>query len=446
MAIGRETLRITLPLVILGGGVAGMVFLMWDTGAPAHVVEKQEPPLVKTVPVEAHEAGLEIEVDGVVVPYREIALSAEVEGRIEYKNEACRAGKYVEEGTLLLKIDSRDYELEIRRLVCGFGTDEDVRERLAAGGARPESMIGLAERDLEFRKKELKRYLELKRRRGLTGSSATSDEEVDKAEQSVIVAENTLETLRAQLEKAKLDLERTEINAPIDGVVVSDSVEQGDFVRRGEPLVTIEDTSKVEVKCSLRVDELYWLWNQTGLGPGDAAEDDPQRKYQIPDAPVTVVYGLAGRDYLWEGVLSRYERVGLDETTRTVPCRVVVEAPRDVCAEGPEGREGPDGRPGRCTGPPALVRGMFVTVRIQVKPQAKLVRIPEAAVQPGNRVWVVRGSKLAVVNVRVAQVADDAAILLAASADGGLEAGDRVVITPLSAAESGTVVREQAVR
>ena len=423
-----------LPLLILGGGAAGFAILYFQKDATAHVVEEDKPPLVETVAPEAHDRGLEIEVDGVVVPYREIELSAEVDGRVEYKSDVCRAGKYVEKDALLFKIDPRDHELDIRRLVEGLDSPGDTADPSGDNEASPRSLIGLAERELELRKKELARLT------GLGGGRVVSDAEIEQGELSVIMAENTLQTLRSQLEEARLDLERTEITSPIDGVVVNDSVEQGDFVRRGTALVSIEDTSKVEVKCSLRVDELYWLWNQTGRGPGGTAGDRARLEYQIPEAPAKVVYRLAGRDYQWEGVLSRYERSGLDETTRTVPCRVVVEAPRDVCVVGA------DAELGRLTGPPALVRGMFVTVKIHAEPQAQLVRIPEKAVRPGKRVWIVRRveerKQLAMLEVHVVRVADEAAIVLA----GDLEPGDRVMVTNLAGAKEGMVVREQAVQ
>jgi hypothetical protein len=219
----------------------------------------------------------------------------------------------------------------------------------------------------------------------------------------------------------------------MEGVIVTDLVEEDDYVRKGTSLVTIEDTSKVEVRCHLRVDELYWLWNQMGLGPGEARESGPQSGYQIPKAPVTVVYRLAGRDYAWQGVLSRYEGIGLDESTRTVPCRVLVEAPRDGRVLDEEGRLV------ECTGPPALVRGMFVTVKIHAQPTARLMEIPEAAVRPGNRVWLVREGKLAVVEANVVRVADEVAIV----EGGALEAGERVVVTPLAGPVAGMAVREQ---
>ena len=57
-----------------------------------------------------------------------------------------------------------------------------------------------------------------------------------------------------------------QITAPIDGVIVLEEVEEDSYVNKGTLLVAIEDTSAVEVKCSLRMDELYWLWCQAFSG------------------------------------------------------------------------------------------------------------------------------------------------------------------------------------
>ncbi|MFH1265708.1 MAG: HlyD family efflux transporter periplasmic adaptor subunit, partial [Planctomycetota bacterium] len=349
----REVLQVGLPLVILAAGGAGYWLLSRPVEAPARPVEEDEAPLVSTVPAQEHEAGLEIRVDGAVVPYREIELSAEIDGRVEFKADVCRAGSYVTRNTLLLKIDPRDYELERDRL--GKEVEQaagDVAE-LEAEIKNFEKLTELAQKQLDLQEAEFKRQEELHGRR------IASDSELGQASLTKLQAENALETLDSQLrvleerrgrltaakehaavllEKAELDLERTELYSPddADGVIVSDLVEKGDYVRKGTPLVTFEDTSKVEVKCNLRVDELYWLWNEMG----DTLEDESNvtgAAYQVPQASAAVVYRIEDQAYEWTGVLSRYDGIGLDETTRTVPCRVVVDDPRKGCVrEGDE--------------------------------------------------------------------------------------------------------------
>ncbi|MDZ7618211.1 MAG: hypothetical protein U1E05_14490, partial [Patescibacteria group bacterium] len=153
------------------------------------------------------------------------------------------------------------------------------------------------------------------------------------------------------------------------------------------------------------------------------------------------IYELAGQKYAWQGELSRFDGIGVDDATRTVPCRIAVEHPRDVRLLNPAG-------PGKApSGPPALVRGMFVTVRIHAQPNTELLRVPEDAIRPGNRLWLFNNGKLSVVEVRVVQRQDRHAIVrprtVGNDAARRLSAGMRVVTSPLVVAEDGMALREQ---
>ena len=249
-------------------------------------------------------------------------------------------------------------------------------------------------------------------------SRSISESETDRARRAVLVADNTLQTLKNQLranrvrrnrlqiaaqlahaalQKAQLDLDRTKIAAPVDGVIVRDTVEEGSFVQRGTALFTIDDTSSIEVQCSLEMGDLYWLWRQqpaSSASPasGTAADDSAAAAYLVPQTAATVIYQFAGRDDLrfsWQGMLTRFEGSGLDERTRTAPCRVVVPHPREATLVGSA-----DSQPA-AVGPPALVRGMFVTVMLHLRLDTPLVRIPDETVQPGKHVWRVRDGRLA---------------------------------------------------
>ncbi|HUP81002.1 MAG TPA: hypothetical protein VM260_20810, partial [Pirellula sp.] len=100
--------------------------------------------------------------------------------------------------------------------------------------------------------------------------------------------------------------------------------------------------------------------------------------------PVTISYHVAGREnteFQWHGHLSRYEGIGIDAQTRTVPVRISVDNPREVWKNGSIIQEENSG------GLPALVRGMFVDCSIRTKPSQALVLLPKLALKPGNQVW-----------------------------------------------------------
>ena len=106
----------SIPFMILFCGVVGLVGLSHLKKDPPQSPRTKQSALVEVRAVEACVHGFNITVDGEVVPFREINLAAEVEGRIAAKSSKARAGNYIHTGELLFQIDKRDYELEVRRL------------------------------------------------------------------------------------------------------------------------------------------------------------------------------------------------------------------------------------------------------------------------------------------------------------------------------------------
>lgn len=439
-----EALRFVIPVAILAVGAGGVLVIGGGKEPDKSADAAEAPPLVETAPVEANQQGLAIETDGLVVPFREINLAAEVAGRINEKSSQCEAGTYVEAGQLLMEIDPRTYELDVQRLEREVDQAEASLQELKVEASNTKSLIELAEEDLELQRRELERMRKLSTRK------ATSEASLDEAKRAELTARNSLTSLEnqlrmtgvrrnrlrqakalaeARLELARVDLSRTQVHAPVDGMVVRAHVEEGGYVQPGTQLVTLEDTSAVEVTCSLQVDELGWLWERDGVEPGGISPD-ARRDYQLPRVPVTVIYDVRDRRYAWDGTLDRYDGLGLNEQTRTVPCRVVVSEPRKVRALAEDSRR---------RGPRALVRGMYVTVRMHLGSPAGLLKVPERAVRPGNQAWRVRDGRLHVVDLEVARATDEWALVRADSGD--WIAGDRVVVTPLSAVRDGMSVR-----
>jgi hypothetical protein len=97
---------------------------------------------------------------------------------------------------------------------------------------------------------------------------------------------------------------------------------------------------------------------------------------------------------------------------------------------------------------------MFVSVEILVDCANQLLRVPEIAVRPGKRLWVVRDGRIEILNrVRlVERITRSAPDLAAAEPEttkhwlvdpaGGLAEGDSVVVSPLAAVWDGMEVEE----
>jgi multidrug resistance efflux pump len=334
---------------------------------------------------------LHLEVDGVVVPFREAAVAAEVAGRVIEKSSSCEAGQYVTAGTLLMKIDPTDYDLEIERLSRAQQAEYEALLEVDQETINTKRLVDVAEQDFELQEKELDRQKQLP-------DGFASQKEIDAAMRLVLSARQQLVTLKNQLESqktrrtrlesseqlvatqltaAKNNLERTRIVAPIDGVIVSENIDVDSYVNRGSLLLTIETTDKVEVDANLRSDQIYWVLNQTGATAQTATSG-----YQLPVTPAIIEYEVSGLEeqvYRWKGNLVSYDGIGLDSTTRTIPVRIVVDNPRQNVDDGGNAIESP--------GAPALVRGMYVTVQLLIQPKVDLVVVPSDGLQPGNRVY-----------------------------------------------------------
>jgi multidrug efflux pump subunit AcrA (membrane-fusion protein) len=96
--------------------------------------------------------------------------------------------------------------------------------------------------------------------------------------------------------------------------------------------------------------------------------------------------------------------------------------------------------------PPRMFSGMYVDIEIPIATQVPLLKLPLEAIRPGDsmrsgrKVWVDRDGKLAVVDVKVARVERDHALIHGQPT--GLHAGDQVIVSPLASVSEGMALRE----
>jgi multidrug efflux pump subunit AcrA (membrane-fusion protein) len=470
--------RVVAPLAVLWLGWMGFQAIAQRPEQETRPPDADHGQLVETIAVETADDGLVVDVDGLVVPYREISLAAEVAGRVTFKDDRCRTGWYVERGTKLLEIDTEVYEIQ-RDAARAELEQASINLDEVRTVERP-NLTGLQE--LATRKQEIARD-DLARVRKLNADGLATPATVEAREQASLQIDNEVTTLAnqlrmlgtkelrleqavevatARLKSAERDLRRATVTAPVSGVVVQDSVELDGFVPLGSPLVVIEDTSKVEVRCNLTLDEMGWLWRDERAGSsgfetatvddeGSVPPIDPRAPpenadgsraaYKLPPIPVTVSFDLAGRHYEWQGRFARFDGIGLDEKTRTIPVRIEVPNPRTFEVDGSTAEVE--------SGPRALLRGMYVGVRANVRPTTTLLRVPERAVKPGGDVWrftpgesQAEKSVAGTLDVLPIDIAwREAGLVYVVATSSPLAAGDRLVVTPMTSPAPGTKLR-----
>jgi len=445
-------LKIGISILILGVGLVGMMVLGQKPEVPTQAAKSEDEAVeVVTVEVKEWNQPFDINVDGEAVTYRVVTVGTEVAGKVTNKTPEARGGTFVQKGDLLFEIDSTNYQLEVERLKAELNQIDEELKAIDVDAANTTQLIALAKEDQELQNKQLNRMKALLSRR------TANETEVDAAVKQELMARNTVQTLQnqqnsltqqrktkqagrvfteTQLARAEVDVKRCRVESPLEGRIVEDEVEQGDYIKAGEVLVHVSDGGRMEIKTKLRAEELAWIWQQHAIEGSHrkvaSPSDDP---LNLPKIPCEVGYEFQGVETIWDGYVSRIEGTGIDRDTRTFPCRVLVEKPRETRFNDSAG--------GRATvAPPTLLSGMFVNVRIPVESPLELLRIPIAAVRPGNKVWVFRDGRLDVQDVSLAHIQGQHALL---RRDGsGLQPDDRVVVSPLSSVRDGLPLRNVA--
>ncbi len=402
---------------------------------------------VTTTALKLHDGPISIASNGVVVPLREIRLATEVSGRVIEQSDNLRNGRMVSAGEVLLRLDPIEYELEIRRLKGQQGQEAAQLAAIDVSIENTKQLLTLAAEQLKLAEAERGRAATLVERQAASAAEVDVAKRSELASKSSLVElENRRRELVAQrqliietrtltdvaLERANLDLERTTIKSPIRGRVVQSMVEKQSYLTATTPFVTIEDTSAVEVRSNLTVQQMYWIWNamdSVSLGDAQAAINDDR----VPPVPATIQYQLGTRAYQWQAVLERIDGAGIDVATRTYPCLFRVDNPdivqslTDVTAID-----------GEIDGPRRLMRGMFVSVNLLAQPRRPLYQVPEASIRPGNRVWLNVNGELRIHDVEIVSHQGDSVIVDSVGLDSGSpDQLASVIISPVSDPQNG---------
>lgn len=448
--IALDSVRTIVSLAILLAGVGAFAAISHKEPAAQRPDTKPEPLKVRTKPVSVYTSKLDLRADGVVVPYREVHVASEVAGRVVTKSKFCRPGLIVRKGDVLAEMDKETYELEVQRLAVEVEQATANLHELDVELRSNQQLLSLSEEQLKLRKSNLDRV------RGLSGRQIATSADVEEARRQELEATNLLSTLHnqiAQLEakkktqaqahqlalvkkaRATVDLDRTHIVAPCDGVILTCEFEENSYVAAGSELCVLEDTTAVDVRSNLRMDQLQWIFSQQETITS-ATQRDGRNAYALPKTDVTIRYSMGSQKYEWPGELVSYDGLGVDERTRTVPVRIRVHDPIR------KDRGEADGDTGFLDGPQTLIRGMYVEVILHVQPQKPLLLIPEESVQPGSLVWCVRDDKLVKAHVSIAQTKSPDVLL--DSSLSAIKEGDRLVFSPMPSPMNGMQVVEES--
>lgn len=226
-------------IVLLAAAVVALLLVVALVSA-----RNRKIPRVTTSRVELEDMVSKVTANGKVQAERKVDLSALVMGQIV--NLAVRNGDRVKKGDFLLQIDRN------RAVAEEAGSAAALAGSLAARDSA-RATLGQAERDFERAKKNYEARIlpeaEFQRARSA----------LETAQADFQVAQRRVEQNRANLNASRDTLSKTTVRSPIDGVVTSLPVKEGEVTvigtmnNPGTQLMTVSDMSSVE--AVLMVDE-----------------------------------------------------------------------------------------------------------------------------------------------------------------------------------------------
>ncbi|WP_456750591.1 efflux RND transporter periplasmic adaptor subunit [Bradyrhizobium sp. USDA 4461] len=287
---------------------------------------------------------------GTVQAYNTVSIVSRVDGEVQ--KVAYREGQHVKAGELLVQIDPRLFEAQLRQ----------------AEAARDRDKALLATAELDFGRSSQ-----------LVGQGYATRQTYDTQKNQIAQLEAALRSDEATIEFAKLQLTYSRVCAPFDGRTGMRQLDQGNMVRAnaGTTLVLLTQTTPISVVFAIPQESLPELLEASNRGANLEV----------------VAYAQQGGDQaLATGTLETIDNA-VDSSTGSIRLKATFANEHDE-----------------------LWPGQFVNVRLRFGARTDGVIIPAQAVlrnQDGNYAWVVRPDRTVEPRpIKVARIERDQALIV----------------------------------
>lgn len=363
-------------VLVLGGAIIWRSFFMSGPVAPPAMAAMGPMP-VSVAAALSREVTEYREYSGRLQAVEQAVINPRVDGTIEAVHFS--EGAMVRKGDLLFTIDQRPYQAAL---------------------SRAEADLASAKAQAEFTRKDFERVS------GLMKDDVVTRRDFDTRRNAASVAAAALNAAEAAVRKARLDLDYTQIRAPISGRVSRAEMTVGNVVQT-VPSMTLLTTivSSDPIYADFAMDEpTYLAYVSSGQTQSDKAQT----------IPVTVT--LAGQQKLtYQGKIKAFDNQ-ISTASGTIRVRAVLD--------------NPDG---------ALVPGMYALVRIAVPRKGPAVLVAERAINTDqNKKFVYTVGADNMVGYRPVELGGAIGALRIINA--GLQPGEKIVVNGLQRAHPGAPV------
>jgi HlyD family secretion protein len=335
--MNKRSLIISLALLSVAGAGAYAAWRTWDRSADA--------PKYKLAKAESGPLTAAVSATGTLNPVVSVQVGSQVSGQI--KEILVDFNSPVKSGQLIARLDPETYQHRVRQAEADVDAARAAQGVQQAEVSRARANLSNAQRDYE-RKKTLveKNFISPAERDTAQNTLDAARASLASAEAQVKNGEAIVRQREAQLAAARVDLERTSIRAPVDGIVVKRSIEPGQTVA-----------------ASLQAPELFVIAkNLTDMQVETSIDEADVGRVRLGQKAGFTVDAFAGRHF--EGEV-RQVRKAATVVSNVVTYTVVISAAN------------PD---------LSLLPGMTANVRIVTAQKDKVLKVPNAALRfrPAN--------------------------------------------------------------
>ncbi len=380
----KKTIIISL-IILAAGAVVTLIIFNTEPTAKRGGATKETAMLVSVTEVHRDTFNPTIVAMGSVVPTQDIILSPRVSGEVISMADEFVPGGYVSKGEVMLQIDPSDYK----------NTLQQRKSELQQAQADLDVEMGrqtVAEKDYQLVDEALS---------GENKNLVLRKPQLDAARSKV-------QSAKAAVDQAQLELNRTAIKAPFNAHVLSRKVNMGSQVAPGQELAHMVGLDNYWVEATIPVPKIRWL-----TIPDEKKSAGAEAKIRNRSAWPEEEFRMG----------NLFRLVGsLENQTRLA--RVLINVP-DPLAYKPENKD-----------EPVLMLGTYVEVSIKGKGIANVIRLKRDYLRKNETVWVMKDEKLRIRDVKV--LLKDAQHVYISE---GLSEGEKVVTTNLSTVVDGARLR-----
>ena len=369
---------------------------------------------------------------GTVKPDLDLLAKAEVTGRVTYIHPLLKKGEIFEKNTLLIQIDDKDYQLQLKQAEADLIATEANLAEMKINIENNKLELSLAKEKLKVREKEYARLTKLRKSGSVSQSSLEKEHQnllQQKQEMQQLTNKQTtlpsqlevvkakIEISKANLQKSIRDLERTNITIPFEGRISQVNTELNQFVATGTQLFEAFGIHKIIVNAQFPIEQFRLFSKSFGskLQQKNQAET-PNMSNLLKSLDLTANIEVAGGNFeTWSANVERFSN-DLDPQSRTVGVIVSVIGSYNQISPGHR---------------PPLLEGMYMKVKLRGVP-IKAVAFPRFALHENQVYTITTDNKLKRVDLKEIQYQGNLVL-----ANATLKAADRVITSDIFPAVDG---------